>query len=89
MNSHERRVTERRWPHCVIVDYNSDEHENEIFDWLYTNFGSCWFTRRNNPAWCFRPNLEYAGNFVMITSGAQIFFRKERDYLAFLLKWAS
>ena len=87
MNSHQRRVCERQWPHCVVVKYASDNYANNIFNWLYTNFGSCWFTRRNNPRWVFRPNQESVGSFAMVTTGAQIFFRKEKDYAWFMLKW--
>jgi hypothetical protein len=87
MNSHERRVTERRWPHCINVINDSDDYVNEVFDWLYINFGSCWFTRKNNPRWCFRPHHESVGNFVLNTVGAQIFFRKKEDYAWFMLRW--
>ena len=87
MNSHERRVVGRRWPHCITVDCASDDHSNEIFDWLYTNFGSCWFNRKHNPRWVFRPYQESIGSFAMVTTGVQIFFRKEKDYAWFMMRW--
>ena len=40
MNSHERRTTERRWPHCVFVNNILAE---ECFPWMEENFGSSSF----------------------------------------------
>ena len=85
MNSRERRTTERRWPYSVAID-NDDELLAACSEWLWTNFGTCQFNSRANPRWCFR--LTYIDvSFARYANGAQIYFRKERDYLAFLLKW--
>ena len=86
MNSHDRRVTERYWPHTINVSYD-DDREYEIFEWLNKNFGSCSFKRRSTPRWCWRPNYVDVGNFAMAAVGTQLHFRKEKDYMAFLLKW--
>ena len=86
MNSHGRRVVERRWPYAI--DINNDELLSECAEWLHINFGTCRFSRKNNPLWCFRLNYITVG-FARYANGAQIYFRKERDYLAFLLKWSS
>lgn len=85
MNSHERRTTERRWPYSVAID-NDNESIGECAEWLHDNFGTCRFNTRANPRWCFRLNYITVG-FARYADGAQIYFRKERDYLAFLLKW--
>ena len=86
MNSHERRVCERRWPHAIDINHD-EELLTDCSRWLHDNFGSCRFNRRHNPRWCFRLNYDYLG-LAKYSIGAQIYFRKERDYLAFLLRWS-
>ena len=86
MNSHERRVVERRWPHAINIDHD-DDLLDECFQWLTNNFGTCYFYKKNNPRWVWRPNYSDAQNFAYHIIGAQIFFRKKEDYSWFLLKW--
>lgn len=86
MNSHERRVVERYWPHCVNVA-NDDARYADLVEWLNKNFGSCSFKRRQSPRWCWRPVYTDLGNFAHYWSQTQLYFRKEKDYLAFLLRW--
>ena len=88
MNSHERRVCERSWPFAIDINHDK-ELLNECSDWLWKNFGTCKFNTRRRPRWCFRLNYVAATSFARYAIGAQIYFRKERDYLAFLLKWDS
>jgi hypothetical protein len=85
MNSHERRIVERRWRHAININ-NDNELLDECLQWLSENLGSCGFTRRNNPRWCWRPNYN-TNQFAQYCIGAQIFFRYDRDYAWFLLKW--
>lgn len=86
MNSHERRVVERAWPHAINLLYDDDRFE-EIFRWLSRNFGSPYFKRKQLPRWCYRPHYEDMGSFAMMCVGEQLFFRKDKDYMAFLLRW--
>jgi hypothetical protein len=86
MNSHQRRTTDRRWPHAININ-NDDELLTECSAWLHTNYGSSRFGRKRYPRWCFRLNYDYIG-LASYAIGAQIYFRKERDYLAFLLRWS-
>lgn len=86
MNSHERRVVERYWRHAINV-YHDDDRYNDIVAWLNLNFGSCNFKRRHMPRWCWRPHYESIGNFSQMWTGDQLYFRKDRDYTAFLLRW--
>lgn len=86
MNSRERRTTDRRWPWAIDINHN-DELLEQCSAWLHTNYGSCRFSRRHNPLWCFRLNYDYI-SFAKYAIGAQIYFRRERDYMAFLLKWS-
>ena len=86
MNSHERRVTERYWPHAINISYDDDRYY-DIVEWLNKNLGSCSFKRKNYPRWCWRPNWADMGNFSVGWVGTQLFFRKDKDYMAFLLKW--
>jgi hypothetical protein len=86
MNAHDRRVTDRYWPHCINVSYDDDRFL-EIHEWLNKNFGSSSFRRRRPPRWCWRPNYTDVGNFAMVAVGSQLHFRKEKDYMAFLLRW--
>ena len=85
VNSHDRRVCDRYWPHAVSLN-NEDSRYYDIVEWLNTNFGSCSFKRRSMPRWCWRPSYQDAGNFS-VWEGTDIFFRKDKDYTAFLLKW--
>jgi hypothetical protein len=88
MNSHDRRVTERYWPHCVEVGHDSeDQRYYDIIEWLNKNFGSCSFKKKKMPRWCWRPAYTPLSGFTMYWSGTQIFFRKEKDYMTFLLRW--
>jgi hypothetical protein len=85
MNSRDRRRVERAWPHGVyIYEYMFEE----CFDWLNTNFGSCRWQGKHNPRWCWRPDMVPGPNFSVYREGASVYFRKERDYLAFLLRWS-
>lgn len=85
MNSHDRRTTNRYWPHGVYV-YN--DLADECFEWLHKNFGSCSFKRRKTPRWCWRPDMVPVGtNFTMKQQGVEVFFRKKEDYAWFMLKW--
>jgi hypothetical protein len=86
MNSRERRVVERRWPYAIDVNYDDDLLDDCLL-WLHENFGTCWFTRKNNPRWCWRPNHATGSNFTYFIIGAQLYFRKKEDYAWFLLKW--
>ena len=86
MNSHERRVNERRWPHCATIS-NGDARMLEILDWLHENFGSCSLSRRRLSRWCCRPDYSPTHSFASIWSGTQLFFRCKEDYAWFLLKW--
>ena len=87
MNSHQRRTTERFWPHGAHLQC-SDQELDECLKWLTETFGSCSFKRRKTPLWCYRPEyIPGRGNFTMHSYGASIFFRRERDYTAFLLRW--
>lgn len=86
MNSHDRRTVNRAWPHSVVVDDNI-LFDQDCWTWLHTNFGSCSFKRRSMPRWCWRPSYLSMGNFTVANDGAEIFFRKEKDYMAFLLRW--
>lgn len=85
MNSHERRITERRWPYAININ-NDNELLCECIAWLGENYGSCKFIRKNNPRWCWRPNYN-TDQFAMYCIGAQLYFRKKTDYAWFLLKW--
>ena len=85
MNSHDRRITERRWPYYVDIN-DDDELLKECAEWLWDNFGSCRFKSKANPRWCARINYATVG-FGRYAIGAQIYFRKEKDYAWFLLKW--
>lgn len=85
MNSHERRVVERTWPYAINIDHDDDRYY-DIVEWLNKNFGSCSFKRRRMPRWCWRPTYADAGNFSVWAS-TQLYFRKEKDYMAVLLKW--
>ena len=85
MNSHERRTTERRWPYCIDIN-NDDALLIECFSWLDHTLGSCEFTRKRNPRWCWRPNYSNKG-FAMYRIGIQVYFRRKEDYAWFLLKW--
>ena len=86
MNSHDRRTTERYWPHAINVLHDDDRHD-EIFEWLETNLGSCSFKRKKSPRWCWRPHYEDVGNFARAWVGTQLHFRKDKDYAWFLMKW--
>jgi hypothetical protein len=88
MNSHERRVVERRWPYAIDINYNNDLLD-ECLTWLHDNFGTCYFSRKNNPRWCWRPNYstQEFGNFSYHLIGAQLYFRRKEDYSWFLLRW--
>lgn len=86
MNSHDRRVCNRYWPHAVCVSLD-DERYGNIFEWLIKNFGSCSFKRRQPPRWVWRPDYMDIGNFSQAWVGTQFFFRKDKDYTAFLLRW--
>lgn len=86
MNARDRRTVNRMWPHSVVVD----DHilfDQDCWTWLHKNFGSCSFKRRGMPRWCWRPSYYDVGSFAVACDGAEIFFRKERDYTAFLLRW--
>ena len=85
MNSHQRRVCERSWLHAIDINHD-DELLTECSAWLHDNFGSNRFNRRRSPRWCFRLNYDSV-SFARYAIGAQIYFRKERDYLAFILKF--
>lgn len=86
MNSHDRRTTNRFWPYGVHLDM---EHKslNEVLEWLTYTFGSCSFKTRRTPRWCWKPEYVDNGNFTMRQHGAWVFFRKDKDYALFLLKW--
>ena len=84
MNSHERRTTERRWPHCVFVNNILAE---ECFPWMEENFGSSSFKRRRMPRWCWRPDMGQGPGFTIMRHGVEIYFRRKEDYTWFLLKW--
>ena len=86
MNSHQRRVCDRYWPYDIHLQCGNDLLD-EILEWLTETFGSCSFKRRSTPRWCWRPNYVDVGNFAMAAVGTQLHFRKEKDYMAFLLKW--
>ena len=85
MNSHERRTTERRWPYYVDINHD-DELLEQCSSWLHNNYGSCRFSRKRNPRWCFRLNYDAIG-LAQYATGAQIYFRRKEDYAWFLLKW--
>ena len=85
MNSHQRRVVERRWPHCVAV--TDPFLADECLEWLAKTYGNSGFTRKRIPRWCWRPDYETSGNFSQTESGVQLFFRRKADYAWFLLKW--
>ena len=87
MNSHERRIVERRWPYAINIIEDEDNYVDDIFALLQKNLGSQGFTRKNNPRWCWRPHYESTGNFAHTAVGVQLYFRKEKDYSWFLLKW--
>ena len=85
MNSHQRRTNDRFWPHGIFVETNALD---DVLDWLTETFGSCSSKTRKMPRWCYRPEyIPSRGNFVMHQHGASIYFRKEKDYAMFLLKW--
>lgn len=84
MNSHERRIVNRYWGHSINV-YNA--LADECFPWLEENFGSCNFKSRRMPRWCWTPNMATNSNFTVYQDGVNFYFHKERDYVAFLLKW--
>lgn len=84
MNSHDRRIVNRMWPYGIYLYNNLAE---ECFPWLNKNFGSCSFKRRAMPRWCWKPDMGQGPSFTVIRHGVEVFFRKERDYLAFLLRW--
>ena len=86
MNAHDRRVTERYWPHAINVSHDDDRYY-DIIEWLNKNLGSCSFKRKNYPRWCWRPNYISVGNFAMSWEGTQLFFHKDKDYAWFLMKW--
>jgi hypothetical protein len=86
MNSHDRRVSDRYWPHAIEVDHD-DPRFHDICEWLNKNFGSSSFKRRQPPRWVWRPNYMNVGNFSQVWTGTQFFFRKDKDYTAFLLRW--
>ena len=86
MNSHDRRVCERAWPHAAYL-HNDGNLINDCTEWLNTNFGSCRWTGKRNPRWCYRPDYVAGPSFTMYRQGLSIFFRKDKDYVAFLLKW--
>lgn len=86
MNSHERRVCNRRWPHCVTVS-NGDDRYSDIFEWLYENFGNCSLARRRPPRWVWRKDYSTSHSMTEIWDGTQVFFRHKEDYAWFLLKW--
>ena len=86
MNSHDRRVTERRWPHCVYL-HEGDGFVEDCFEWLHKNFGSCRWVGRNNPRWCWRPDMGQGPGFTIMRHGVEVFFRKKEDYAWFMLKW--
>lgn len=86
MNSRDRRTVNRMWPHAIDVDH-LDTRYYDIIEWLNKNFGSCSFKRRQMPRWCWRPTYIDAGNFSQVWSGTQLFFRRDKDYMAFLLRW--
>lgn len=84
MNSHQRRTLERYWPHGVYVE--GIELTDACYKWLTDTFGSCKFTQRRMPRWCCRPEYQTV-SFAQYSKGMSVFFRKEKDYVAFLLKW--
>lgn len=86
MNSHERRVVERYRSHSINVSYDDDRY-SDIIEWLNKNFGSCEFKRKKSPRWCWRPDYMDMSGFAMMCVGTQLFFHKEKDYMAFLLRW--
>ena len=86
MNSHERRICERAWPYSVYI-HAGGGLINDCFEWLNTNYGSNRMNRRRSPRWCYRPDMGQGPNFVIMQHGVSIFFRKEKDYAWFMLKW--
>ena len=84
MNSRDRRTVDRLWPHGIYLE---NDLADECFPWLKKNFGSCSFKRRRMPRWCWRPDMLPGPNFTMYQGGVSLYLRKERDYLAFLLRW--
>ena len=86
MNSKQRRTGNRHWPYDVVISA-SDERLEECFEWLTATFGSNSFKRRQPPQWFWRNEYTSGGNFTMYGYGARVFFRRERDYAAFLLRW--
>ena len=87
MNSHQRRVCDRYWPYDIHLQCGNDLLD-EILEWLTETFGSCKFKGKRMPVWCYRPEwVAGRGNFTMHPYGASLFFRREKDYALFLLKW--
>ena len=86
MNSRDRRSVERAWPHCLYL-HDNDGFVEDCFDWLHKNFGSCRWVGKRNPRWCWRPDMVGGPSFTAYRQGVSVYFRKEKDYLAFLLKW--
>lgn len=85
MNSRDRRTVNRLWPYgAFLYDYIADE----VMEWMHANFGSCSFKRKGMPRWCWKPEMAPGPNFSMYREGVYVHFRKERDYLAFLLRWS-
>ena len=85
MNSHQRRVVERKWPYCVTV--SDEELADQCLDWLKKNMGSCSFAGRRWPRWCWRPEYTSFSNFSVQEDGVQVYFRSDKDYAWFMLKW--
>lgn len=86
MNSRDRRNSARTWRYDSYIDDQNNRVE-DCFEWLNKNLGSCRWVGKHNPRWCWRPDMGQGPNFVMMRHGVILFFRKEKDYLSFLLKW--
>lgn len=84
MNSHDRRIVNRMWPHSV---YLYDDLAEECFAWLEKTFGSCSFKRRAMPRWCWKPDMVQGHSFTMLRQGVALYFRRKEDYAWFMLKW--
>lgn len=86
MNSRQRRTTERYWPHAVFLHHGGHLVE-DCYVWLNETLGTSQFNRRRPPRWCFRAEYQTGPDFSRYLKGMSVFFRYEKDYVAFLLKW--
>jgi hypothetical protein len=87
MNSKQRRTCIRHWTYDTHIS-GGDDRLDECFEWLTKTFGSCSIKRKSPPKWYWRNEyIPGRGNFTMHSYGARVYFRNERDYATFLLRW--